>query len=987
MSRWVLATVAILQPAIHLAAGQFEVATSPASVTLEAPRPTVIRLGILAINGLVAPAINGRRLAAELPIGSVLVLRPDGTAVFAYSDLFLRNFRAREQLAGRPDEQRAVGLRGGIEDLLRLPAGAPKPKVLLDIHKLDVRNLHFNRHEDILWWTGELTYKFDLGLPVKAFRLASLDGRRKTTIGDWEWEKVGRAVTILASSDGETWTEVWRSHGKGGRREVEAKLPPSLLGRRVVYLKFHGQGNNVLFDLHVSAELDATALAPVLELGAGANRLEFTDAAASSHSAVLFWEGEGVRASVLPVEHRRYPRLRPRVIEGDEAVTVLFPQRVGIAFQRRGKAIAGIRSLFVRQRDVLSAAHNAAIPAPSLEVLSDHEVGGVTDWAAYLKEREANKGKWPRRGGREVRTLGLDGCEYLGCRVGWRSVTVRTRVRDGEETAELDWILSPVRMRLGGRRYRGLGWKVRLKGLEGAAWLRIVEPAAVRYGDWAFEQVWGNFIEGRLDFVSPFAVPWRWYFGNAQPFFFVGGPGGAVASFFDRPVCAQVAVAEEAGRLLVTSRVPLGAGSARETPTKYWLWTDDAFPTRWAALDEWTSVFDAVAGHYNRQLGLRVTEPKPTLLWQTAGDHYTHYKQRGRPKPEESWLHEFARNELPRAAELGLRVIYISGPWDCDSQYPRERYLPGSKCFGSTCAPWRLEIGEAIGGEAALKELCDRAHKLGVKIVLWSTPAHLSNSSPLLCEHPEWIAWRRDGTPDTFGYADITGTSLRSGYYPYAVGRYRKIRQATGFDGLWQDSLCTFGILSDYRERQPRPQLDRTLAMQRELWRMGCTEIHIEACGPLGLSSGGYGMGKPELSEHIRGREYGLYRTVADALVEPESYYRALASKGVIGLTRLDVLDKLPEAQRARIVQANRDYVRVMDKMERRRLIADGDTWQGVAWTRRGSREELLFAFTRFRYPLAGRATVEDVTAGTTTAARAAIETTPVHTYVIRHRR
>ncbi|MFQ5854533.1 MAG: hypothetical protein ACE5LU_02660, partial [Anaerolineae bacterium] len=171
--------------------------------------------------------------------------------------------------------------------------------------------------------------------------------------------------------------------------------------------------------------------------------------------------------------------------------------------------------------------------------------------------------------------------------------------------------------------------------------------------------------------------------------------------------------------------------------------------------------------------------------------------------------------------------------------------------------------------------------------------------------------------------------------------------------------------------------------------------IHIEGTSPFGLSSGGYGLegylgGGPEeqamatkLFERIQGREYGLYRYTADTIPEPDSYYRALASKGVIGVFNLDVLDRMPADQRARIVQANHDFLRVSDTMERRHLIAEDDTWQGVAWTRRGSREEALFAFDRFRYPLAGRATIEDITAGISLSAEGGFETEPMHTYVI----
>ncbi len=979
-----------------LSADQLEVTESPATITLEASEPTDIRLGILATDKLVAPTIAGSALAGELLTDSVLIVQPDGTASFAYSDLFSRHFRGRQQHLA-PGED--------LEHLLNLPDGYPRPKVLLDTHSLDVEYLIFDSEGDHLWWAGEIVYKFDLGLPVTDFRLSSADGRRKTMIGDPAWQEAGRGVEILASNDGTTWTEIWRSHGRGEVSEVDAEFPSSLLGYPTAYLKFRGE-EHMLFDLHVSAELDASELASILHLEAGSTDLEFTDAANSSHQAIIFWQGSGVRRSATDTDQLEYPASQPQVVESEDGITILFPEQVGISLQRSpGKGITGIQRLFVGQRAVLSAPPVTITP-PWLDTLSDGEVGGVTDWAAYLEERAAiNEGipeeewRWPQRGGRETHTLDLDGAEYLGYRADEGSVAIRTRVSDGDVTGEMEWIISPVSRELGDRSYSGLGWKVKvMEGLGQATTLRVMEPAVIRFGDWAFAQTWGDFIETGVDFSTPFNVPEYWYFGDTQPFYYAGGPGGSVVSFFDTPVAAQVAIAEEAGRHLLNLRVPLGAGLVRETPVKVWLWTDDAFPTKWAALDEWTAVYDATADRYRSSLGLGVTEPQPALIANVPDEEYMQrYWENGPPEYEDSFHYNFAHSKLLEAAELGFRILVFDMHWDTDAIYlpTPERYLPGSLSFGSGNAPWRLEINDALGGERALQELVDRADELGVEVILWIPPAHLSNSSPLLQEHPEWIKWRSDGIPETAGYRDITGTSLTSGWYDYAIVQYQGIQQATGFDGVLIDSWLTFAMLPDGSEEQPEPQLDQAIALQRDLQQMGAAQIMIEGTSPFGLSSGGYGLegylgGGPEgqamakrLYERIEGREYGLYRYIADTIPDAASYYRALASKGVIGIWNLDVLATLPEDQHDGIVQANHDYVQVSDKMERRHLIAEGDTWQGVAWTRRGSRDQVLFAFDRFHYLLAGRATIEDITAGITLSAEGGFETAPMHTYIV----
>ena len=186
--------------------------------------------------------------------------------------------------------------------------------------------------------------------------------------------------------------------------------------------------------------------------------------------------------------------------------------------------------------------------------------------------------------------------------------------------------------------------------------------------------------------------------------------------------------------------------------------------------------------------------------------------------------------------------------------------------------------------------------------------------------------------------------------------------------------------------------------MQKRLIEMGLSTIVIEGCGPFGISSGGYGyeayaLGSPEdkiaaekIYERIEGREYGLYRYIADTIIEPESYYRALASKGVIDGFLIETLLDMPKEKLEIIAQANRDYMQVLDKMEKRHLIGNGDRWNGVLWTHQGSKAEVLFSFNSFNYFLGqidSRVVVEDVTAGTKSMVMGNFSTLPMHTYII----
>ncbi|HFB98249.1 MAG TPA: hypothetical protein ENJ62_03830, partial [Bryobacterales bacterium] len=506
--------------------------------------------------------------------------------------------------------------------------------------------------------------------------------------------------------------------------------------------------------------------------------------------------------------------------------------------------------------------------APALEVLTPGTVGGVTDWKAYLRERKRNEMRWPRRGGRTIRRVSLEQAAYLGSAVSGKQVSLRLQVSEGGETGELTWVFTPVTATLAGRNYAGLSWKARLSGLERAAWLRVVEPVRLRYGDWSFHQTWGRWYEQRIDFLTELAIPVKWYFGEIQPYYFAGGPGGAAVSYFERAVGAEVELRQDGAVHLLDVRVPLGAGSQRETPAKLWLWSADPFPSKWAAVDEWTRLCDALGDMYRRQAGLGRSEPRP-LLWYTYGPENFDAGNQSPPLGA-SLFYQTAQVHLHVAKQGRFAAFMLDGPWDSDGHHPPETYLEGSGSFGSINAPWSLEVSPALGGEEGFRYLADKARELGVDLMLWIMPGHLSNSSPLFVEHPDWVRWKVSGVPEDADYGDITGTSMDGGWYPYAIGQVEKLQRTAPFAGFLVDSWLTFGMYPDGRAAQPVPSLARSIEMQKAWRALGLNQIYVEGTGPFGISGGGFGwevsfFGNEadlawEAFERIEGREYGLYR-------------------------------------------------------------------------------------------------------------------------------
>ena len=333
--------------------------------------------------------------------------------------------------------------------------------------------------------------------------------------------------------------------------------------------------------------------------------------------------------------------------------------------------------------------------------------------------------------------------------------------------------------------------------------------------------------------------------------------------------------------------IPVRGGYTTETSDKFWLWRDGDFSSKWDALNEWTYVWDSVVGRYQARMGIAPVEPVPTLFHQEftlPGLEFGVTRDSRRtmdpPPLEESWLYQFAETILPKAHDWGVKVVELRAVLHSDADHEIARVPSRDRATRvAWCDPWGLEISPALGGERGLAYVCDQAHERDMKVIIWSTPAHQSMSSPVLREHPEWLVWRADGQPEHRGYKGITAMSLRRGYLNYMVEGYRKLREQTGFDGVWGDSACSFGSDPDYIDYYPYPQLEWTAELQRRLQEMGCSVVLKEGCGPFGLSTRSSGL------QGIRGREYlryyYLFSHQGPGKLEPDAYFRALASKGV----------------------------------------------------------------------------------------------------------
>ncbi len=924
-------------------------------------------LGILARSALEEPRLGPVPLVGRLPAGASLRLRADGTALFGYADLL--GGRLRNSWLTPVDDPDEI-------DLLDPANAAAAPKLLEEIRRNPPNALVHVREADAVLWSGDLILRFDFRRPVRSLRLASADGSAATRVGD-----LGSGLEIAFSDDGARWRTVWRSPEPGDDTRVTAELPSSLRGAEEIWLRLRSP-EGALRELRVSAELAAEDLLSVLR---GKQAVILRSAGGSPKRAILFGTARPVEADPTDAVFR-FPESEPEVIERTDRIRVLFPDRAGIELARDADGgITGIRRIFAGDRvlvDVLPERFTGGEMA--LEILEPGEVGGVRDWKAYLREREARDMVWPRRGARPLRIRPLSAYRYLGAEITGGEVVLRFA---GAGEARLALALASFTGELDGRRHSGLAWQLRVAGIPGAIGLRVLEAAVVEKGAWNFQQLWGRWIERRADFVTPFTLPRAWYFADSQPFHFQAGPQGTRIATFDRAVAARVAVEEEAGRLRIEASIPLaaGEGGTRLTPWRLWLSDPTPIADKWAALDRWTDLHEALAAGWREDLGLARSEVRP-MLWHSHG-----FAPRAAGAAGADYFAELAGEALEIAEAHAFPRFLIDGPWESDWGHDETEYLKGSGSFGSANAPWRLVPEPALGGRDGLRRLAEAARKRGIDLLLWTTPGHLSNSSPLLVENPDWLRWRIDGRPEDADYGDITGTAMESGWFDYAAGAAAGLARTVPFAGFHVDSWLTFGVYADARAPAPEPALSRSIALQKAWRRAGLSTILLEGVGPFGISGGGFGgelLANPEEAplarrafEQIRGREYGLYRYVADTEVEPRSYYRALAAGGAVSINLLDFLERLDAPTRQAVARANRDHAAVRELMQRRRLIGRGEDWLGVSWTRDDSDAVAVFAFARFELPTEGRDLVRDVTAGETRRVSGTLTTEPYHTY------
>lgn len=704
----------------------------------------------------------------------------------------------------------------------------------------------------------------------------------------------------------------------------------------------------------------------------------------------------------------------PSVHETSTRITIVFPGTASLEMGKQKNRVLGIRWLKLNGRLVYSMG-TEFVPPPVIELVDrcpypplEEKGRPRQSWVDHLARRASNRGYWAPLGPCRTQLLALEKAQYKGSKIDGNTVSLQFLTPRGT----VYWVFEGRTSLIGGQSFGGLGWSLEVSpGMENVVWAYYQEPLPLGQDFWYLAQNWGNFQEEALTKGTTFRLHPNMAWGYLQPFLFLAGKQGALLGWLEKPDPFQVEIQKMGPRLVRSLALPFGPGPHRSTPVKYWQFSSHSYADKWARLNAWTRAYDALASFYRAETGIQEGSPKPTYLWGIPSAQFylnlLQWKKGLLKNPPKPWLQTFRTKELLELAKLWIPLVYLQSPWHSDLEHLKaDRFLPTRhdsrvpklEDLGSGHAPWEAEISKSIGGVPELKRLVQQAHLQGQKVILWTNLAHLSISSPRLLQNPDWAMWRKEGVPNDEGYGDITGMDLFGGYFDELLGGLTRVHRQTGFDGVWLDSFLTFGLAIDYRRHAPRSQMTRTLEMMKRIQKMGLSELYIEGVSLLGISTGGYGYegtyygGTPDKGEWarylaIRGREYGLYHYVTDTFLEVKSYYRALASKGVIALFKLSQLQELEKkvpGAREDIRRSNFEYLSVLPYMQHRLLLGTGSLWQGVAWTHDRGKEIALFSFVPFDFPVTGSMKVRDLTEGRSYVVKGKLQTKEWHTYLLK---
>jgi len=545
-----------------------------------------------------------------------------------------------------------------------------------------------------------------------------------------------------------------------------------------------------------------------------------------------------------------------------------------------------------------------------------------------------------------------DGRKHASCRYVKHAiapdgtVTIQSLLRSASgKNDKLDWVFRPVTRTIAGREHVGFAYQYVVSSPDGKV-VELTDRATWELGGRAeglTTVTQGAYLLENVFTISPQCVyggRGGMRFAHGDGFDYQFGPEGGLVVFFDERIF-RVRTDKSASLEWLTYRDqhPLPPTATAATPLKCVLYS------REGSHDEWTRLKDAIYQQHADYWGIVQHTPLPIINCNPPGYRFN--------LPEDAYTQLL--DEVPKVAKLGFKIFAIHSPWG----------------HRGACGPEAIVASTRLGGTKSIKALCDAADKHGMSVQAWIMAAHLWKDSPLFKQNPGWVIHGPDGKlPTQYCAGALRGCRFRGGWLDYAVNGWKRMRDETGLGSVWIDSYSGFAFCNFADPVQAHEQAEDLFRFHAGLCKAGLV-VYTESTGTFGIPAPGFPVGNLETANPVAPDPMSRYGTsgrnpqgLSEAfrarnrlLIKGDYYYRSLANKAPFWFA-WSTLKETPEAH-ARIAQANKDYMAVVDKMVYRRTMS-GD--RGVEWSNPHNWTRVLFSYKKGEYTLLPIWKVTDVT-------------------------
>src|SRR4029434_1318957 len=231
-----------------------------------------------------------------------------------------------------------------------------------------------------------------------------------------------------------------------------------------------------------------------------------------------------------------------------------------------------------------------------------------------------------------------------------------------------------------------------------------------------------------------------------------------------------------------------------------------------SSINLWTRAFEVVHAELRRVFGLPEPSREIFLQW---------------PPFSRKGFRETAQACAAVTASEGFTGASIDVIWD------NADFHGGAKNMNV----WDYAVCEGYGGTKDLQFLIDECRKHNLLVTAWVPAGHLTSSSPVWKDHPDWILKNQRGENFINPSGGIWHGALDSGFRDYYVDRVARTVRQFGLDGLWLDTHLSYA-----QQLRPADHSARLAAVYQEFIKAGASRLIVEgdasAFGSFGIAIG-----------------------------------------------------------------------------------------------------------------------------------------------------